>query len=83
MLSDRSHWIELAKKNLVKNSKTSFHGQYQPAKNVIIFIGDGMGMTTVTAARILKGQKQGMTGEEGQLSFDSFESIALSKVRSY
>lgn len=83
MLSDRSHWIELAKKNLVKNSKTSFHGQHQPAKNAIIFIGDGMGMTTVTAARILKGQKQGMTGEEGQLSFDSFENIALSKVRNY
>ena len=83
MLSDRSHWIELAKKNLVKNSKTSFYGQHQPAKNAIIFIGDGMGMTTVTAARILKGQKQGMTGEEGQLSFDSFENIALSKVRSY
>ena len=24
-----------------------------PAKNVILFIGDGMGVTTVTAARIL------------------------------
>ena len=34
------------------------------AKNVILFLGDGMGISTVTAARILAGQLKGMSGEE-------------------
>ena len=34
------------------------------AKNVILFIGDGLGVPTHTAARIYKGQKQGHSGEE-------------------
>ncbi|WP_395373492.1 alkaline phosphatase [Marinicella sp. W31] len=50
------------------------------AKNVILFIGDGMGVSTVTAARILDGQKKGMSGEENQLSFEKFPHLALSKV---
>ncbi len=29
------------------------------AKNVILFIGDGMGISTITAARIYAGQKLG------------------------
>ena len=40
------------------------------AKNVILFLGDGMGVTTVTAARILAGQQKGMLGEENELSFE-------------
>ena len=33
------------------------------AKNVIIMVGDGMSVATVTAARILEGQKRGVDGE--------------------
>lgn len=50
------------------------------AKNVIIFIGDGMGMTTITAARIYKGQLSGKNGEEYQLSYEKFPNIGLSKT---
>ena len=50
------------------------------AKNVILFVGDGMGISTLTAARILKGQKQGQDGEEGYLSFESFPYSALVKT---
>lgn len=50
------------------------------AKNVILFIGDGMGVSTVTAARILRGQKQGRPGEETILEFEKFPHVALSKV---
>ncbi|GFW11517.1 alkaline phosphatase, tissue-nonspecific isozyme [Trichonephila clavipes] len=53
---------------------------YNVAKNIILFIGDGMGMTTVTTARILRGQKQGQTGEENELAFDKFEYVALAKT---
>ena len=34
----------------------------RPAKNVILFIGDGMSIPTVTATRIYAGQKQAMGG---------------------
>ena len=33
------------------------------AKNVILFIGDGMGISTITAARIHAGQQAGVDGE--------------------
>lgn len=50
------------------------------AKNVIIFIGDGMGISTVTAARIFDGQSRGESGEENMLSFEHFPHVALSKT---
>lgn len=50
------------------------------AKNVILFIGDGMGISTITAARIYDGQKRGETGEENQLSFEKFPNVALVKT---
>src|SRR4051812_45317893 len=40
------------------------------AKNVILFLGDGMGVTTLTATRILEGQLRGESGEENRLSFE-------------
>ena len=39
-----------------------------------------MGVSTVTAARIYKGQKDGRTGEETQLNFEKFPYAAFSKV---
>ncbi|XP_061188266.1 alkaline phosphatase-like [Saccostrea echinata] len=50
------------------------------AKNVIMFLGDGMGVSTVTAGRILKGQLQNKTGEETVLSWERFPNVALSKT---
>lgn len=44
------------------------------AKNVILFVGDGMGISTVTATRIYK------YGEEGALSWESFPHVGLLKV---
>lgn len=52
------------------------------AKNVILFVGDGMGISTVTAARILAGQLRGESGEENLLSFETFPYVALSKTYS-
>lgn len=50
------------------------------AKNVILFIGDGMGISTITAARIYEAQKRGETGEENRLSFETFPNLALVKT---
>lgn len=51
-----------------------------PAKNIILFIGDGMGLSTVTAARIFDGQLRGETGEENSLAFEQLPYTALSKT---
>ena len=53
---------------------------HRRAKNVILFLGDGMGISTITAARIMKGQIAGRSGEEGYLEFDRFPYSALIKV---
>ncbi|WP_438970673.1 alkaline phosphatase [Methylophaga sp.] len=50
------------------------------AQNIILFVGDGMGISTVTAARILDGQNKGHSGEENQLSFESFPFTGLAKT---
>lgn len=52
----------------------------QKAKNIILFVGDGMGVSTITAARILDGQIRGETGEENVLSFEQLDHLALSKT---
>jgi alkaline phosphatase len=52
----------------------------QRARNVILFVGDGMGVSTVTAARILDGQLKGGSGEENRLSFEYFPFTGLSKT---
>lgn len=50
------------------------------AKNVILFVGDGMGVSTITAARILAGQRKGMLGEENSLSFEKFPFSGFAKT---
>jgi alkaline phosphatase len=50
------------------------------AKNVIVFLGDGMSLTTVAAARILEGQRRGRPGEENLLSWEHFPSTGFAKT---
>ncbi len=50
------------------------------AKNVILFVGDGMGISTTTAARIFEGQTRGESGEENNLAWDTFPYAALAKT---
>lgn len=60
------------------------------AKNIILFIGDGMGITTVTAARIFDAQRRAKAaggklpgfegGEENLLPFERFPHSALVKT---
>jgi alkaline phosphatase len=52
----------------------------RPARNAILFIGDGLGISTVTAARILEGQLRGGSGEEHLLSFERLPHVALAKT---
>lgn len=80
VLSDhqaQSPWYTDAQANL--EAKAQQNNQFK-AKNVILFVGDGMGISTLTAARILMGQQAGNSGEEGLLSFESFPHTALVKT---
>ncbi|MBP6003103.1 MAG: alkaline phosphatase [Pyrinomonadaceae bacterium] len=71
----RDGWNALESAKSVKQRKGK-------AKNVILFIGDGMGVSTLTAARIFEGQMRGESGEENRLSFEEFPFSALSKTYS-
>ena len=54
------------------------------AKNVILFVGDGMGISTITAARIREGQLLGLKGgEQNRLFFETLPYVALSKTYSW
>jgi len=50
------------------------------ARSAILFVGDGMGVSTVSAARILQGQLRGETGEENSLAFERLPFVALAKT---
>lgn len=50
------------------------------AKNVILFLGDGMGISTVTAGRIRKGQVNGQLGEDFLTEMEQFSYQGLSKT---
>ena len=58
----------------------SIRPSHHKAKNIIVFLGDGMGITTVTASRILEGQLEGGPGEDNVLSFETFPYVSLSKT---
>lgn len=71
-------WIESAQEELKR--LLSQKPNTNIAKNVILFLGDGMGMSTVTAARILKGQLQNNPGEETVFEFEKFPYVSLAKT---
>ena len=50
------------------------------ARNEILFVGDDMGVSTVTAARIMEDQFLGGAGEENALRFEQFSNLAPSKT---
>jgi alkaline phosphatase len=50
------------------------------AKNIILFVGDGMSLPTVAASRIYEGQLKGQSGEENQLSFETMPYSGFSKT---
>ena len=88
--STKATWFAAGKAAVEKNA--AIQRNSGRAKNVILFIGDGMGISTVTAARILAAQQPNIidpnntapasSGEENALSFEKFSYLALSKTYS-
>ena len=78
-VSTDEDWFSEGRKRLMSTLERKINTNV--AKNIILFIGDGMDITTVTASRIYDGQNKGLSGEENQLNFERFPNVALSKVR--
>lgn len=77
-----SFWMESGKASI--KAAEQLKAINTSAKNVILFVGDGMGISTITAARILEGQSKANNrgGEENSLSFEQLPYLALSKTYS-
>ncbi|KAB7496975.1 Alkaline phosphatase, tissue-nonspecific isozyme [Armadillidium nasatum] len=71
-------WYSKAEEEL----KTALSRRFntKTAKNVIIFLGDGMGVTVSTVGRIYKGQKKGFSGAEEYLAWEKFPDVSLIKT---
>lgn len=78
MLGTTDGWLESGEKAIADRLAQQINTNR--AKNVILFVGDGMGISTLTAARILEGQHRGEPGEENYLSFEKFPHTALVKT---
>ncbi|QYJ83534.1 alkaline phosphatase [Shewanella rhizosphaerae] len=74
-----SHWYKESAQRV--SDKATLETKAK-AKNVILFVGDGMGISTLTAARIYQGQQMAgnQGGEENFLSFEKFDHTALIKT---
>jgi alkaline phosphatase len=75
-----SDWVKKGEAALSAAQK--IQPKNQRAKNVILFVGDGMGVATVTAARIFEGQNKGIDGEGNLLAFEKLPYVALAKTYS-
>ncbi len=75
-----SVWFQEANANIAMKEKTM--NTPSTAKNVILFVGDGMGIVTLTTARIFEGQsiEGNQGGEEHELYFENFPHTALVKT---
>lgn len=77
-VQSKNSWYQSAQKTLQRHREQArING---PAKNIILFIADGHGITSNTALRIHEGQRAGKLGEEHILSFEHFPHLALSKT---
>lgn len=81
-LINQSQWSTTGSEQVIqaKINSVNINNNKGAAKNIILFIGDGMGVSTVTAARIFAGQQLDKSGEEHQLSFDKFPFTGLIKT---
>lgn len=77
---DAQTWVADGEAALAAAKK--LHPELGRAKNVILFVGDGMGIATITASRIFEGQRKGLDGERNQLAFERLPYLALSKTYS-
>ncbi|XP_037509795.1 alkaline phosphatase [Rhipicephalus sanguineus] len=74
--ADREFWIDQGHSGI--EQRLRLLQNTRRARQVVFFLGDGMGVSTLTAARIYKGQRLRRTsGEESALAWDTFPHVSL------
>ena len=73
-----SYWKKAAQDHL--KMKLQHNVNRNKANNAILFIGDGMSLATVMAARTFAGQLERGLGEDNVLDFEKFPISGLARV---
>jgi len=73
-----SHWYTDAQSRIAEIASRPVN--VNQARNVILFLADGFGVSTIMAARVLQGQLRGESGEENYLFLETFPHSALVKT---
>ncbi|KAM8704003.1 hypothetical protein ACLKA7_008602 [Drosophila subpalustris] len=68
------YWRTLAQQTLDQQLESKMRLNTKLAKNIMLFMGDGMSIPTITAGRVYLG------GEEKQFAFEQFPYVGLSKT---
>jgi len=76
-VEDKKFWNTLCQDDLAKQLQAT--PIMAKAKNIILFLGDGTGLSTFTAARLLKGQRSG-NFELEQMAWEKFPHSAIIKT---
>lgn len=77
------HWVDEAQAAIRARLRRMRDLNDGVARNVVMFLGDGMSVPTLAAARTFLGQRANRPGEEAALSFEKFPSVGLSKVTTF
>ena len=82
--SDVSYWQNLGLDEVTEAKTTASTRETKIAKNIAIFIGDGMSIPTLAASRIFKAQHNNSTNPESELlTFETLPHFGHSKVRNF
>ena len=68
-----SHWAQSGRQEL--DEALVLEHNKKLAKNIVIVVGDGMSLSTVTGGRIYKGQRAGQDGASAKLTWDKFPNV--------
>ncbi|VDP72566.1 unnamed protein product [Schistosoma curassoni] len=76
-VTDPETWKRLAVERFSKFEQSLYYSSLKRPKNIILFIGDGMSLNTVTGARYLKAEKMNLLGGDVQLEWENWPVASL------
>ncbi|CAH8564914.1 unnamed protein product [Schistosoma intercalatum] len=76
-VTDPETWKRLAVERFSKFEQSLYYSSLKRPKNIILFIGDGMSLSTVTGARYLKAEKMNLFGGDVQLEWENWPVASL------
>ena len=73
------NWEELGLEELQR--ALNIQPKEKRAKNVILFVGDGLGVSTLTAARWLNHERKQGSMQDARFGFENFDHLGAAMVR--